>query len=348
MSRARCQTLLVERCRRGWGVTRGEGAPDEPYRDDAARRGVRADAAARRRGRAVRPRRHAAVQGRHLRRHRGHPADRSLPARAPAGPRGDPRPVRARRAGRPDHRLQRAHPARRAGPHRRRPLPAHAHRLGADRGQRRLLRADRPRARHPPAAGGGGHPDRAVRLRGRRRRRRSRRPRPGRGVRGHRPAHRRGLPPAVGDHARRPRGDRGDRRARRRHQRRPDRLRRPGLPHQRPAPRPDDRRRGPARRRQGAGPRHPAADAGRLDDHGRGPGRRLPDRRGRQADAGGGGDRGAARPPLLRGRVLRRLGDHRRREPPVADLDSPGRVGAAAASSRRARSRARCRGTRSP
>ena len=35
----------------------------------------------------------------------------------------------------------------------------------------------------------------------------------GRGLRGHRPAHRRGLPPAVGDHARRPRRDRGDRRA---------------------------------------------------------------------------------------------------------------------------------------
>ena len=277
----------------------------------------------------MRPRRHAAVQGRHLRRHRGHQADRPLPARAPARPRGDPRPLRARRAGRPDHGLQRAHPARRAGPHRRRPLPAHADGGGADRGQRRLLRADRPRARHPPAAGRGGHPDRAVRLHRRRGRRRSRRPGAGRGLRGHRPAHRRGLPPAVGDHARRPRGDRGDRRARRRHQRRPDRLRRPRLAHQRPAPRPDDRRRRPPRRRQGAGARHAAAHAGRLDDHGRRSGRRLPDRRERQADAGGGRHRGAARPSLLRGRVLRRLGDHRRREPPVADLASAGHVDAA-------------------
>ena len=188
----------------GWGVTRGEEASGEHYRVAAARRGIRADAAARRRRRAVRARRHAAVQGRHLRRHRGDQAHRSLPAGPPARARGHPRPVRARRARRPDHRRQRAHQARRAHPHRRRSLPAHAHRVGAHRGQRRLLRADRQGARHPAAAGGGGHADRPVRLRRRRRRRRPGRPGPGRGVRGHRPPHRRGLPPAVRDHARRP------------------------------------------------------------------------------------------------------------------------------------------------
>ena len=45
------------------------------------------------------------------------------------------------------------------------PVPAHADRLGADRGQRRLLRAHRPRARHPAPPGRGRHPDRPVRLR---------------------------------------------------------------------------------------------------------------------------------------------------------------------------------------
>ena len=146
--------------------------------------------------------------------------------------------------------VQRAQQARRADPHRRGPVPAHAHRVGAHRGERRLLRADRPGARDPAAACGGGHADRPVRLRGRRRRRRTRRPGPGRGLRGHRPPHRRGLPPAVRDHAPGPRGDRGDRRPRRRHQRRPHRLRRPGRPHQRPPRGPDGSGRGPSCRRQ--------------------------------------------------------------------------------------------------
>ena len=153
-----------------------------------------------------------------------------------------------------DHRLQRAHPARRDRPDRRRALPAHADRLGADGGQRRLLRADRPRAGGPAAAGRGGHPDRAVRLR-------RATPTPTTSSTGPRPRStrsptgaRRGLPPAVGDHARRPRRDRGDRQPRRRHHRRPDRLRRPRLPHQRPAPGPDDRRRRP--------PRHGQVDPG--------------------------------------------------------------------------------------
>ena len=56
--------------------------------------------------------------------------------------------------------------------------------------------------------------------------------------------------------------------------RRAHRLRRPRRPHQRPARRPDGHRRGAARHGQGAGPRHPAADAHRLDDDGRGRGRR--------------------------------------------------------------------------
>ena len=67
-----------------------------------------------------------------------------------------------------------------------------------------------------------------------------------------------------------PRRDRGDLQPRRRDGRRADRLRRPRRADQRPAPRPDDHRRGAARHGQGAGARHPAADAGRLDDHGRG------------------------------------------------------------------------------
>ena len=227
----------------------------------------------------MRARRDAALQGRHLGRDRGDQADRPLPARASAGPRGHPRPVRPRRARGRHHGRQRAHQARRDRPRRRRPLPAHPDRLGADRRQRRLLRAHRPRARHPAPPGGGGYQDRPVRLRGRGRRRRPGGPGPGRGVRGHRPPGQRGLPIAVRDHARRAGRDRGHRQPRRRPHRRPHRVLRPGRPHQRPAPRPDGSHRSTTRHREGPRAGHPAADAGRLDDDGRGPRRRPAARR---------------------------------------------------------------------
>ena len=140
--------------------------------------------------------------------------------------------------------------------------------VGADRGQRRLLRPDRARDAHPAPAGRGRHPDRPARLRRRRRRRRHRRRRPGRDL----PRHRapdvsedyRPLSAIMRGHARR---DRGDRLPRRRDGRRPHRLRRPRRADQRPAPRPDDHRRRAARpwarrsrstrrcRRRPAGPR---------------------------------------------------------------------------------------------
>ena len=120
---------------------RGRAVRPGHVRLAAAERGLRPHPAAGRRGRAVRARRHDAVQGRHRRRRRGDPRHRLLPPGARAGLRGDPRPVRPRRAGRRRHRRRRAHQARRARPGRRRRLPAHAHLLGAHRGQRRLLRA---------------------------------------------------------------------------------------------------------------------------------------------------------------------------------------------------------------
>ena len=95
-------------------------------------------------------------------------------------------------------------------------------------------------------------------------------------------------------------------------QRRAHRIRRPGRPHQRPAPRPDDRHSRAPRRGQGPRARYALADADGLDDDGRGPRRRPADRRRRQAHAGRGRDRGHARPPLLRGRVRRRYRHHRR------------------------------------
>ena len=70
----------------------------------------------------------------------------------------------------------------------------------------------------------------------------------------------------------------------------------------------------------------PAPYPGRLDDDGRGPRRRPAARLRRQAHPGGRRDRGDARSSLLRGRVRRRRGDRRRREPPVAYLESPGLV----------------------
>ena len=225
----------------------------------------------------MRARRDAALEGRHLGRDRGDPADRPLPARAPADPRGDPRPVRPRGTRGRDHGRQRAHQARRDRPRRRRPLPAHPDRLGADRGERRLLRPHRQGARDPAPPGGGRHQDRPVRLRRRGRRRRPRGPRPGRGVRGHRPAGQRGLPVAVGDHARRAGRDRGDRQPRRRPHRRADRILRPGRPHQRPAPRPDDRHSRAPRRGQvdagaglRAGRRHQAQHGDRAVQPGNG------------------------------------------------------------------------------
>ena len=115
---------------------------------------------------------------------------------APGHLRLRPRPVRPGRAGRRDHRRRRAQPHRPAVEDGRRGLPAHAHRLDADRGQRRLLRRDRRRAGRAAPAGRGRHPRRPARLRRRRRqgrRRRHRRPRPAGDLRRHREADERGL-----------------------------------------------------------------------------------------------------------------------------------------------------------
>ena len=135
------------------------------------RRRPRPHAAAGHRGRAVRARRHAAEQGRDRRRRRDPARARLLPPRPPDHLRRDPRPLRPRRAGRRHHRLRRAHPHRRARPRRRRALPAHARRLGAHRGQRRLLRAHRAGARRAAPPGRGRHAHRADGVRRRRRRR---------------------------------------------------------------------------------------------------------------------------------------------------------------------------------
>ena len=103
-------------------------------------RRVRPHAAAVDRGRAVRARRDDAVQGRDRRRRRGRPARRLLPSGPPAGLRLDPRPLRARRAGRRRDGVRRAHPQRPARARGRRAVPAHAHLARPHRGQRRLLR----------------------------------------------------------------------------------------------------------------------------------------------------------------------------------------------------------------
>ena len=114
-----------------------------------------------------------------------------------ADPRRDHRPLRPGRAGRPGHRRGRAAAPGRARPGRRRPLPPHPLGQRADRGQRRLLRRDRPREGDPAPARRRRHPDRADRLRrrgpGRRRRRRG----AGRGLQGHRPPDVRGLRAAL-------------------------------------------------------------------------------------------------------------------------------------------------------
>ena len=133
---------------------------------------------------------------------------------------------------------------------RRRALPPHAVGQRPDRGQRRLLRRDRPREGDPAPAGRRRHQDRADRLRRRGPGRRRRRPGAGRGLQDHRQAHRRGLRAAVRHHGRRPRRDRGDRQPRGRAVRRAHRLRRPRRPDQRPARRPDDHRRGASRHGQ--------------------------------------------------------------------------------------------------
>ena len=174
----------------------------------------RPHAAAGQRRRAERPRRDAAVQGRHRRRLRDRPRRRLLPARARGHPRRDHRPLRPRRAGRPGHRRRRAPAPRRAGPHRRGALPPHPLGQRADRGQRRLLRRDRPREGHPAPPRRRRHQDRPARLRRRGPGRRRRRPGAGRGLQDHRQARVGRLRPAVRHHGRRPRRDRGDRQPR--------------------------------------------------------------------------------------------------------------------------------------
>ena len=158
----------------------------------------------------------------------------------PPGPRDDlrrdRRPLRPRRAGRPDHRVGRAAPSRRAGPGRRRAVPPHAVGERPDRRQRRLLRRDRAREGDPAPAGRRRHQDRADGVRRRGRGRRDRRPGPGRGLRRHREAAVGGLRAAERDHGGDARRDRGDQQPRRRDDRRADRLRRPRRAHQRPAP----------------------------------------------------------------------------------------------------------------
>ena len=303
---------------------RGRAVRPGHVRLAAAERGLRPHPAAGRRGGAVGPRRDDAVQGRHRRRHRAGPRHRLLPSGARAGVRGDPRPVRPRRAGRRRHRRRRAHQARRARPGRRRRVPAHAHLLGPHRGERRLLRRDRPRARGAAPPGRRRHQDRPARLRlGRRRRRRPGEPGAGRGLLGHRAAHERGLRAAVGDDRGHDQRDRDLRGSRRRDDRRPHRVLRPRPAHQRAAPRPDDRPGSPTGHGQGARARHPSRDPHGLDDDGRGPGRRRADRRRRHTHPRGRGHRGAAGPPLLRGGLRRRLHDRGRRVARVAHRRPP-------------------------
>ena len=190
---------------------------------------------------------------------------RPLPARAPARPRGHPRPLRPRRAA--DAVTVAAELTKRGelGPRRRRALPAHADRLGAHRGQRRLLRAHRARAGHPAPPGRGRHPHRAARLLRRRRTPTSWSTGPQAEVYGvtERRVSEDYLPlseimPGALDEIEAI-GSRGGG-----HDRRAHRLRRPRRAHQRPAPGPDDRHRGPPRARQGAGAGHPAAHADRA------------------------------------------------------------------------------------
>ena len=178
---------------------------------------VRANAAPQHRGRAVRARRHAAVQGRDRRRHRGARAPTTSTARptrssttssststaAASRPTRSPSSTSCRSAARSPGSAAR--------------LPAHAHRRRAHRRERRLLREDRRASRRSCAGSSRRAPassPSATAAQGAGRRR-ARRPRPGRDLQGHRAPHLRGLPPARRDHARRPRRDRGDRQPRR-------------------------------------------------------------------------------------------------------------------------------------
>ena len=137
------------RGKKGCGVSRR--ARDRQRRSS---RGVRADPAAGRRGGAERARRHAPVQGRDRRRaSRCCAATTSTVPAHETGLRRDPRSVRPRRAGRRGHRRRRADQARRArAASAARPTCTRCIVLGADRRQRRLLRADR-RASGPSCAG---------------------------------------------------------------------------------------------------------------------------------------------------------------------------------------------------
>ena len=227
------------------GADRG-GLPGVERTPERSRRVVRPHAAAGRPGRAERARRHDAVQGRHRRRGRGGPRRGLLPAGARDHLRGGPRPVRPGRAGRRGHGRGRADQARRPDPDRRHGVPAHADLRRADGGQRRLLRADRPRAGGAAPAGRGRHPDRPAGVRrGRWRRRRPGQRGPVRGLRGHRAADVRGLPADRRDHREHGRRDRGGRPSRRHDGRRANGFRRSGPVDPRSAPRPDDRPGGP-------------------------------------------------------------------------------------------------------
>ena len=216
------------------------------------------------RGRAVRARRHAAVQGRDRRRRRGRSAahDFYRPG-APAGLRRDPRPLRPRRAGRRRHGLRRAAQARRPRPGRRRALPAHADLARCRPPPTPATTRRSSREGDPAPAGRGRHQDRAARLRDRRAATSttsSTRARP-RSTTSPSAARQRGLLPPRQIMRADPRRDRGDRPPRRRDGRRADRLRRPRRADQRPAPGPDDHRRRPAGHRQGARAGHAAAHA---------------------------------------------------------------------------------------
>ena len=162
--------------------------------------------------------------------------------------RRDHRPLRPRRAGRPDHRRRRAAAPRRARPHRRRAVPPHAVGQRPDRGQRRLLRRDRPREGDPAPAGRRRHPAScrwATPARARSTTS-STRPRP-RSTRSPTSAPSEDYAPlsdimdGVLDEIEAI-GNRDGRAVRRAH-----RLRRPRRPDQRPAHRPDDHRRGASR-----------------------------------------------------------------------------------------------------
>ena len=288
---------------------------------------VRPHPAAGDRGRAVGARRDDAVQGRDRRRRRGAAARRLLPPRAPAHLRRRPRPLRARRAGRRRHRLGRADPQRPAAAGRRgaatctrssrscrpRPTPATTPQIVAERAiLRRLVTAGTRIVQmgYDTASGGGdvvGSVDDVV-DRAQAEIYDVTERRTVRGLRPHRDA--------AAVHARRDREDLGHRRHRHRH---PDRLpaswtRSPtACTPARWSPWPAGRaaarrsRSTPRCRRRPAGRRWARFEVGDL-----------------LLGADGRPTRVVAAtevmvgPAVLRGRVLRRHGDHRRRRAPVA------------------------------